>query len=69
VGHLKDHELVEYLKRCAKGIREGGVIVVKENISNCPDDVYDEVDSSVTRSVPSIIHPIGTGFDFLQDRQ
>jgi protein N-terminal methyltransferase len=42
---------VEYLKRCAKGIREGGVIVVKENISNCPNDVYDELDSSVTRSV------------------
>jgi hypothetical protein len=50
VGHLTDSALTEYLKRCAEGIRENGVIVIKENISNCPEDVYDEVDSSVTRS-------------------
>ncbi|KAA8910081.1 alpha-N-methyltransferase NTM1 [Sphaerosporella brunnea] len=50
VGHLTDAALVEYFKRCAEGIQEGGVIVVKENISNCPDDVYDELDSSVTRT-------------------
>jgi len=57
VGHLTDAALVGYLKRCAVGIREGGLIVVKENISNCPDDMYDEVDSSVTRFVPrSLVH-------------
>jgi len=50
VGHLTDVALTEYLKRCVAGIKEGGMIVVKENISNCPDDVYDEVDSSVTRT-------------------
>ncbi|KAF8251136.1 hypothetical protein K440DRAFT_579634 [Wilcoxina mikolae CBS 423.85] len=50
VGHLTDSSLVEYLRRCADGIRDGGVIVVKENISNCPDDVFDELDSSVTRT-------------------
>jgi len=50
VGHLRDSELVDYLKRCAEGIRHDGVIVVKENISNGEDDVYDELDSSVTRT-------------------
>ncbi|KAF8545444.1 alpha-N-methyltransferase NTM1 [Trichophaea hybrida] len=50
VGHLTDSSLVEYLRRCADGIRDGGVIVVKENISNCPDDVFDDLDSSVTRT-------------------
>ncbi|CCX33158.1 alpha-N-methyltransferase NTM1 [Pyronema domesticum] len=50
VGHLTDTQLIDYLKRCATGIREDGVVVVKENISNCPDDIYDEIDSSVTRT-------------------
>ena len=44
--------LVAYLQRCAKGICEdGGMIVVKENISSAADDVFDELDSSVTRFV------------------
>lgn len=55
MGHLTDAGLVEYLKRCADGIRDGGAIVVKENISNCPDDVFDELDSSVTRFVHHVV--------------
>jgi len=71
VGHLTDVALTEYLKRCVAGIKEGGMIVVKENISNCSDDVYDEVDSSVTRyihrslaRVSSILTPAGPTTSF-----
>jgi protein N-terminal methyltransferase len=51
IGHLTDAALVEYLRRCMNGIRDDGVIVVKENISNSGDDIFDELDSSVTRLV------------------
>jgi protein N-terminal methyltransferase len=64
-GHLKDVELSDYLRRCGEAVRRGtteeeeevggsggGWIVVKENLSTDPDgrDVYDEVDSNVTRT-------------------
>lgn len=51
VGHLSDVQLVEYLLRCKESILENGVIVVKENITETKEDVYDEIDSSVTRFV------------------
>lgn len=60
VGHLTDAELVTYLQRCAAGLKqtkEGedsskAWIVVKENLSTDIQhkDIYDEEDSSVTRS-------------------
>lgn len=52
LGHLTDSQLVEYLKRCAGALEEGGWIAVKENLSTHQfgEDIYDEVDSSVTRS-------------------
>jgi protein N-terminal methyltransferase len=60
VGHLTDAQLVAYLQRCKEGLVKSGDdeeprpawIIVKENLS--PDihhkDIYDEEDSSVTRS-------------------
>ncbi|KAL7271007.1 hypothetical protein RUND412_006264 [Rhizina undulata] len=50
VGHLTDKALVEYLRRCATGLIPGGVILVKENLTGGEEDIFDEVDSSVTRS-------------------
>ena len=52
VGQIRDDQLVEYLKRIAAHLNPGGWIVVKENISNhsLGEDVYDETDSSVTRT-------------------
>ncbi|KAF4121492.1 protein N-terminal methyltransferase [Geosmithia morbida] len=49
-GHLSDAQLVEFLKRC-KGVLvpDSGVIVVKENLASGIEDVFDKVDSSVTR--------------------
>lgn len=51
VGHLTDDQLVEYLKRCAGTLAPDGVIVVKENLTTSGVDIFDENDSSVTRSV------------------
>lgn len=60
LGHLTDKQLVVYLRRCMAGLvqaREGeearsSWIVVKENLSTdiWHKDIYDEEDSSVTRS-------------------
>ncbi|KAL2040246.1 hypothetical protein N7G274_007149 [Stereocaulon virgatum] len=52
LGHLKDRELVEYLRRCKKAVTMDGWIVIKENMSTNRDgeDVFDETDSNVTRT-------------------
>lgn len=52
VGQLTDAQFVDYLQRLPKVLSEGGWIVVKENLSNnhLGEDVYDETDSSVTRT-------------------
>lgn len=51
-GQLTDGQLVEYLRRTQGYVVQGGWIVVKENLSNhhLGEDVYDETDSSVTRT-------------------
>ncbi|KAG6365402.1 hypothetical protein INS49_007013 [Diaporthe citri] len=51
VGHLKDEQLVQYLERCKTVLTPGdGLIVVKENISTNGVDLFDDQDSSVTRT-------------------
>lgn len=52
VGQLTDAQLVEYLRRLPLVLNEGGWIVIKENLSNhhLAVDVFDETDSSVTRT-------------------
>ncbi|KAI9877078.1 MAG: Alpha N-terminal protein methyltransferase 1 [Pleopsidium flavum] len=52
LGHLTDQQLVEYLKRCKDALSQSGWIVVKENMSTDTggEDIFDEVDSSVTRT-------------------
>ena len=50
VGHLTDAQLVQYLVTCREVLNpNGGVIVVKENLSTTDEDAYDTIDSSVTR--------------------
>lgn len=52
VGHLTDEQLVQYLERCKAVLEpESGVIVIKENISTNGVDIFDDVDSAVTRLV------------------
>jgi protein N-terminal methyltransferase len=52
VGHLTDAQLVAYVARCRDGLKGSGIMVVKENLSTDPlgNDMYDELDSSVTRT-------------------
>lgn len=52
VGQLTDAQLVKYLRSLPAYLNTGGWIVVKENLSNhhLGEDVFDEVDSSVTRT-------------------
>lgn len=52
VGHLTDAQLLEYVKRCRAALTETGIMVVKENQSTDinGEDMFDEVDSSVTRT-------------------
>ena len=52
LDHLTDGQLVEYLKRCKEAVTVHGWIVIKENISTNleGEDMFDETDSTVTRS-------------------
>ncbi len=52
VGHLTDAQLVSYFERCGEAVKTDGWIVVKENLSThrFGEDIFDDVDSSVTRS-------------------
>ncbi|RKF81600.1 Alpha N-terminal protein methyltransferase 1 [Golovinomyces cichoracearum] len=50
LGHLTDTQLLVHLKKCAEILTPGGFIVVKENLSTTQEDVFDDLDSSVTRT-------------------
>lgn len=52
LGHLTDEQLVGYFEKCKKAVTMDGWIIVKENMSTDVDgeDVFDEQDSSVTRT-------------------
>lgn len=52
LGHLTDDELQQFLLRCKAALKEGGWIVIKENMSTNTEgkDMFDEEDSSVTRT-------------------
>lgn len=50
MGHLSDDELIEFFQRSSTLLdREGGLIVVKENVCEGDGVEYDELDGSVTR--------------------
>ncbi|XP_064649211.1 N-terminal Xaa-Pro-Lys N-methyltransferase 1-B-like [Lineus longissimus] len=49
LGHLTDEDFVEFFKKCKAGIRENGLIVVKENLTREADE-FDATDSSYTRT-------------------
>ncbi|KAL8355843.1 hypothetical protein RB601_001238 [Gaeumannomyces tritici] len=50
LGHLTDDEVILYLKRCKAALTpETGLIVVKENLNSGEEDLFDKLDSSVTR--------------------
>ena len=53
VIYLTDTDFVKFLRRCTRGLKPGGVIVIKENVMNPATKMaflVDKDDSSVTRS-------------------
>mmetsp|Transcript_42269 Transcript_42269/g.89900 ORF Transcript_42269/g.89900 Transcript_42269/m.89900 type:complete len:295 (+) Transcript_42269:107-991(+) len=55
IGYLTDDDLVDFLERCAAGLRLGGVVVIKDNTCEDVAFVADRSDASVTRSFPYIL--------------
>lgn len=55
IGYLTDDDLVDFLKRCAVGLRKGGVIVIKDNTCETEAFIVDRDDASSTRSFPYIL--------------
>ncbi|KAI1120279.1 alpha-N-methyltransferase NTM1 [Nemania abortiva] len=50
VGHLTDEQLIRHLKQCKTVLnKENGLIIIKENTTTSGVDIFDPVDSSVTR--------------------
>jgi protein N-terminal methyltransferase len=54
LGHLTDDDFVEFFKKCKVGIKENGLIVVKENLTR-GDDEFDKTDSSYTRTYENLV--------------
>jgi len=48
--YLTDEDLINCWKRCQAGLKEGGIIFLKENITSDNRFHIDKVDSSITRS-------------------
>lgn len=49
LGHLTDDDLVAFFRRIRNGLTEGGLFVIKENVTKSKEMEKDETDSSVTR--------------------
>lgn len=50
IGHLTDEHLAEFLRRCRRGLRPNGIIVIKDNMAQ-EGVILDDVDSSVCRAL------------------
>lgn len=49
IGHLHDFDFINFFKRCSKGLKPGGIIVLKDNCAESWTFVVDKEDSSVAR--------------------
>ena len=54
IGYLRDADLVGFLRRCGAALREGGLVVIKDNVCEDAAFVADRDDASRTRSLPYI---------------
>ncbi|GMT32542.1 hypothetical protein PFISCL1PPCAC_23839, partial [Pristionchus fissidentatus] len=48
-GHLTNSDFVAFFKRCQEGLRENGLICLKDNISSSSEALFDDEDHSWTR--------------------
>mmetsp|Transcript_3820 Transcript_3820/g.8427 ORF Transcript_3820/g.8427 Transcript_3820/m.8427 type:complete len:298 (+) Transcript_3820:43-936(+) len=55
IGYLTDDDLLNFLRRCAVGLRRGGVVVIKDNTCDQEAFIVDRDDASSTRSFPYIL--------------
>ena len=51
VGHLLDTDYVQFFRRCGEGLRENGVVILKDNCSESLTFMVDREDSSVARHI------------------
>ncbi|CAL1269384.1 unnamed protein product [Larinioides sclopetarius] len=69
IGYLADDDFISFLKRCKKGLKENGIVVIKDNISSCDTDV-DHEDGSVTRPRQDILDVVSeAGLELLAERK
>ena len=54
IGHLHDLDFIQFFRRCVRGLRPGGVIVLKDNCCSDWTFVLDKDDRSVARCVDYI---------------
>lgn len=54
-GHLVDEDLDAFFKRCVKGLKPGGCIVLKDNVTNNDKRLFDDDDHSWTRTEPELM--------------
>ncbi|XP_049632625.1 N-terminal Xaa-Pro-Lys N-methyltransferase 2 [Suncus etruscus] len=52
-GHLTDRDLLAFLSRCQAGLRENGVIILKDNVAR-QGCILDASDSSITRDMATL---------------
>jgi protein N-terminal methyltransferase len=53
IGYLTDLDFIRFFQRCKKGLKDNGIIVVKDNAMVGPEMSFniDHNDSSVTRNI------------------
>ncbi|VDN52172.1 unnamed protein product [Dracunculus medinensis] len=54
-GYLTDQDLVKFMQQCKNGIKKGGCIVIKDNVSTNDKVFYDDEDASWTRPKDQIV--------------
>lgn len=60
LGQLTDDDLVAFFKRCKTGLADGGIIMVKENVTSTTDPEFDKQDSSYTRPKEQLVSLLKT---------
>uniref|UniRef100_A0A1I7ZRR2 Alpha N-terminal protein methyltransferase 1 n=1 Tax=Steinernema glaseri TaxID=37863 RepID=A0A1I7ZRR2_9BILA len=54
-GHLTDPHFIDFFARCKASLREGGVVVFKDNIGGREEPEFDAEDNSWTRPLPIVL--------------
>uniref|UniRef100_A0A914X584 Uncharacterized protein n=2 Tax=Plectus sambesii TaxID=2011161 RepID=A0A914X584_9BILA len=69
-GHLTDDDFVNFFKRCKEGLKEGGCVVLKENLSSSGKIDFDEQDHSYTRPHETLLELFEkAGLTLLRDKK